>query len=84
MTIMRTLIVACDAPECADDEGYIATAYSHTEARAEAAQHGWTVRLGRDFCPKHLDRPANVRHTITGTVHGTVIQAGNIAGGVRL
>lgn len=48
MTIMRTLIVACDAPECADDDGYVTAAHSYSEARTDAARHGWTVHNGRD------------------------------------
>lgn len=55
MTVTRQLVVACDAPECADDDGYIAIAETHEGARAGAAYAGWTVRKDRDYCPKHLE-----------------------------
>lgn len=53
MTIVRQLIVACDATECADEEVYIATADTYQDARAETQSIGWTVDRGRDYCPRH-------------------------------
>jgi hypothetical protein len=59
MTIIRTLTVSCDAPECADDDGFVATTTTIGAARSEAWHLGWRCRPGGDFCPKHLDEPVS-------------------------
>jgi hypothetical protein len=53
MTITKQLIISCDAPECADDDGYTAASESYMDARIEAMEHGWAERRGRDYCPRH-------------------------------
>ena len=59
--ITRTLTIHCDHTECVDSDGHALATSTTAEARAEAADAGWTSRRGLDYCPRHADATETLR-----------------------
>lgn len=54
MSLIKSLDVQCDAPDCSLWEfGQAGGRVTAKGARAVAKASGWVVRKGRDYCPEH-------------------------------
>jgi hypothetical protein len=56
MSVIKSVRMACDHPDCADDDESAGAFPGHETAatiRHEAKKYGWTRRRGKDYCPDH-------------------------------
>lgn len=61
MSVIRTVNLWCDDPDCADADAYSSGSNSFNTVaaiRADARRGGWKHKNGKDYCPDHGDQQA--------------------------